>query len=551
MQVQIDLIEDRAVSRPKNLGGRSRAFIDACKRAGAYYDQRRGGYAVERLDQVPGLIEVLKAEGFAVNGTRRLVDALAECARVGSEAVTASAKRIARLQESLQARGLGLYPYQREGIYWLASVDAGVLGDDPGLGKTIQMLAALPEAAPAIVVCPAVARGVWVRECEKWRPDLRPKQIETLDRWPSPGEVLIFNPERVPDVLPAGKCPGLVVVADEAHMFKTLKARRTVRFRALAKHARRLYALTGTPILNEPRELWTFLTVFRLATEAFGDYNEFLSLFNATEGPFGTVFGAPKPEVPERLRRVMLKRLKADVLTQLPPKVYADELVPVSARHRREADKVWKQIQAEIEGLPGLSELLALPPSMFELLTRARRALAMSKWDYVKERVALFEDNSEPVVVFSCFGDIVDELADRPGWAKIDGSVPAQQRTQLEESFQRGELKGLAATIRAAGVALTLTRSANVIFVDREFTPALNLQAEDRCYRIGTSRNVLVTRLVADHPLDKRLDELLASKSALIAQTVTAAAVQEGTLPSDKHRDLQSLLARIASTSRG
>ena len=125
-------------------------------------------------------------------------------------------------------------------------------------------------------------------------------------------------------------------------------------------------------------------------------------------------------------------------------------------------------------------------------------------------------------------GPLIDALGKREGWAVITGDTSDVERTQVQDDFQAGKLKGVACTIKAGGVAITLTRATNEIFIDEEWTPALNAQAQDRCHRIGQTGNVQITRLVATHALDRRIAELLGEKTTRINATIEAAAVRNG-----------------------
>jgi hypothetical protein len=129
------------------------------------------------------------------------------------------------------------------------------------------------------------------------------------------------------------------------------------------------------------------------------------------------------------------------------------------------------------------------------------------------------------VIVFSYHRAAVDLLASRPGWAVITGDTPPEQRQHIVTEFQGGRLKGVAGTIQAAGTGLTLTRANQAIFVDLAWTPALNAQAEDRICRIGQTRGVIITRLIAEHMLDERVAELLLVKQKLIESAIEKAAV--------------------------
>jgi SNF2 family DNA or RNA helicase len=157
-------------------------------------------------------------------------------------------------------------------------------------------------------------------------------------------------------------------------------------------------------------------------------------------------------------------------------------------------------------------------------MSEVRASLATAKIPALVEIVADIEEADEPIVVFSAHRAPIDHLGTRDGWAAITGDTPATARTEIEARFQRGELRGVAATIQAGGVAITLTRAHRAVFVDQDWTPALNAQAEDRICRIGQDRGVIITRLIADHTLDRRIAEVLASKTAIIDGSVDAAA---------------------------
>jgi hypothetical protein len=150
-------------------------------------------------------------------------------------------------------------------------------------------------------------------------------------------------------------------------------------------------------------------------------------------------------------------------------------------------------------------------------MARARASLAVAKAGAVQPLLdAIEEEGAGPVVVFSAHRAAVDVLGAREGWATITGDTPAEERGRVEEAFQAGRLLGLAGTIKAMGVAITLTRASRAVFLDEEWNPALNRQSQDRIYRIGQRRGTLITRLVANHAIDQRLMSILDEKQALL-----------------------------------
>jgi len=419
-----------------------------------------------------------------------------------------------------------LFPYQRAGVRWLAGRKRGLLADAMGLGKTVQALLALPAEAPRVlVICPACVKGSWRDECRRWRPDLEPAVLRGRKsfRWPAPGEVVVANWDILPATAPAAP-EGVYLVADEVHAAKNPRTQRTKRFTALVEAVAAadgsVWGLTGTPMLNRPGELWTVLRALGLAASAFGSWGRYKRLFHATPGRWGGLeWGTPDPQVPELLRRVMLRREREAVLADLPPKRWQQVAVNgLTAKLRRMCDDAlakWRARDTELSrsGLPA-----------FEEMSRVRAELAAHKATVLPALLDEYEAAGEPVVVFSDHRAPVEALRDREGWAVILGGTPAEERTEIVRRFQAGELHGVAGTIKAMGVGVTLTRAATMIFVDLTWTPALIEQAEDRICRIGQERGCLYVTLVADHDLDRRMAEVLRDKKRLIAATVQATA---------------------------
>lgn len=410
--------------------------------------------------------------------------------------------------------------------------------------NTVQAITALPEGAPVLVVCPAVAKGVWSREIAKWRTDLKVTILNGRGsfRWPSHGHLYVINYDILPseaELKAAGPAPqGCVVIADEAHVLKGgKKTKRGARFQTLAASARtvggRTWLLTATPLLNRPQEVWNILAAADLAHSAFGSWSRFVQVFNGTPGDWGGYdWGTPDSNAAaECLRRVSLRRSKVEVLTDLPAKRLSFRTVDLAAQDVKALDA----IVAKLGGIENVSEAIRAAIAgrndalAFTEISRARAILAKAKIPAMMEIIESFEEQGEPLVVFSAHRAPIDMLASRPGWAVITGDTAPEERTVIENRFQNGELLGVACTIKAGGVAITLTRAANSLFIDREWTPALNDQAQDRIYRIGQNRGVCCDHLVANHALDARIAELLDEKTNIVDNSVQASNVSADT----------------------
>jgi len=282
-----------------------------------------------------------------------------------------------------------------------------------------------------------------------------------------------------------------------------------------------VWLLTGTPLLNRPPELWNVLRAADLENQAFGDFHKFMKLFHAYKSKFGIKWGKPKPEVAECLKNAMLYRRREDVLPDLPTKIWRD--IPV--RLDREAWMICDELALKLESEGHSLDDMIESNVAFEELSKVRAALARAKIPTLLKEIEIYEDSEEPLIVFSAHREPVDQLALRPGWAAITGDVSHSERTRIVEEFQAGRLKGLALTIQAGGVGITLTMAHQCIFVDLMWTPALNKQAEDRLCRIGQTRGVIVNRLIGNHELDRHVMDVLHKKQMLIEGSVERAAV--------------------------
>lgn len=440
-----------------------------------------------------------------------------------------------------RARAAKAYDHQVVGAEFLALRRKALLADDMGLGKTFQVLAALPREAKAVAVVPASLRLNWAAEVRRWRPDLAPVVLRKRGEWrtPATGEVVIIGFDTLPDeeTIEASRAAlaDVTLVVDEVHRCKSYVAgytsregkavkakgaQRAKRTAALAACTARQWALTGTPLLNRPFDLRGCLAAFGAAEKAFGTFPRFVRLFQGRQDRFGGwSWGRPLPEVPELLRRVMLRRRKSEVELGLPPKIRSERLVEVSsAKLRKELDTALASWRDEWDNDAGPTRLPA-----FTEFSAIRAALAADRIDAMLDLVEDYEDAEKPLLVFSAHRAPVDALATREGWATITGDTSLDERQRVVEAFQAGKLRGVGLTITAGGVGLTLTRASDVLFVDRDWVPANNLQAEDRCHRIGQrAAAVNIVYLTSEHPLDQHVARLLAEKLLLIEQAVEA-----------------------------
>ena len=532
------------------------SYVQACHRGRARYDGRRRAQVAD-LEGTPVIIDALTIAGFIPQITPDLAASLQARAAAMLADATGADTRADATDAELRARGLFLFPYQRVGIRWLAARMAALLAWEMGLGKTLAALLAAPEGAPINVICPAIAKGVWERECAKWRPDLTPVRCQGRKgfRWAEPGELVIANYEILPSDDPGAPGLNAVLVADEAHAFKSSSAQRTRRFRTLATRVMsaavrgRCWLLTGTPLLNNPKETFDVLKAADLHLKAFGSWSNFINVCGGTEKYYGGYdWGTPKPEAAECLKRVSLYTKRIEVLPDLPTATQQTVTVSdLSAECRKVCDAALaalaeKGIDLDAKAAQADAHKAMLPS--FAEMSAAREALATAKVGAAEELIAQYAEINEPVVVFSAHRAPIEALGNKPGWGLIIGGMKDTDRDAVVTAFQAGDLQGIACTIGAGGVGITLTRSAHMVFIDYPWTPALLRQAIDRCVRVGQTRGVLVTSLIAEHALDIRVCELIQKKAGLF-DAVVGASARDATHETD---DTIDALQRAAGT---
>lgn len=483
------------------------------------------------LDRV---IELAEKIGLEIS------DELVKKSKAGTVESNEAVARIEKITES----GKSLFPFQKIGVRFLSLKDRALLGDDMGVGKTIQALVAVPDMSRCLVICPASVKYNWRDEASIWRPEFSVKVIKGKNNFvlPEEGEIVIANYDILPKWMSPTKDSGrttrkgepilvadltdeqrqilseTVLICDEAHRVKNYNSNRSKKIGQISRIVQKCWFLTGTPLMNRPMDLFGVLASGGM--NPLGGWYKFVELFNGYKNDWGGYeFGMPSGEVAERMKRVMLRRMKSEVLPELPPKTYQRVEIDDIGREAKKALDKYSMGQAEYEGVKGKKvtdivdglDLSDIPD--FEEFSRVRAMIAESRIPAMLDTVDQYEEEGVPLVVFSAHRNPIDTLEHRDGWDVITGSVDPEKRRSIVRRFQNGELKGLGLTISAGGEGITLTNASHALFVDLDWTPALNIQAEDRICRIGqTSKAVVIKRMVSSHPLDLHVQKLLEYK---------------------------------------
>jgi SWI/SNF-related matrix-associated actin-dependent regulator 1 of chromatin subfamily A len=412
-----------------------------------------------------------------------------------------------------------LRPFQRAGVAYALQARRAFLADEQGLGKTVQALAALEadDAFPAVVVCPASLKLNWRREIERWLPHRSVAVVSGTGRVAPPVDITVINYEIVHGhrTRLALRRPRALVL-DESHYVKNPRAKRTQAVRklaeALAPDALRL-ALTGTPVMNHAEELIPQLRVIgRL--EDFGSGARFARRFQGA--------GAEERIHWHLRRRCFVRRLKADVLPQLPAK--RQVVVPVALDNEREYRLAEEDVVAWLREQPlDLGELesrvaAALRAERLAQLNALKRLAARGKAGPALAWIHDFLASDEPLVVFCGSREVQALVLERfPDALHLVGSDSVVQREAAVRAFQEADGPQLiVCATRIGGQGVTLTRASNVAFLDLEWTPAMHDQAEDRCHRIGQRDAVTAWYLLAAETIDETMIEIIGRKRGIV-----------------------------------
>ena len=442
-----------------------------------------------------------------------------------------------RVPPGLQAT---LRPYQHDGYVWMSRLaEAGfgaVLADDMGLGKTVQTLALLlarAAAGPALVVAPTSVCGNWLEETARFAPGLRctvygqaeverPAQIEAA----AAGDVLVVSYALLlRDAEAFAAKPWASLVLDEAQVLKNAATQRVQAVAALQAGFR--LGLSGTPVENRLADLWSIMNL--LNPGLLGSAARFAERF-------GNPIERQRNEAARaRLRRLvspfLLRRTKAQVLTDLPPRTEIVQRIEPQPEERAFLEAMRREALARIAQLdptdPNKNRFNVLAE-----LTRLRRAacdprLAAPELGRIGAKVQAFErlatelvESRHQALVFSQFTDFLKLLAERLDacglrYQYLDGSTPAALRSERVAAFQRGEGDLFLISLKAGGFGLNLTAADYVVITDPWWNPAAEDQAMGRAHRIGQQRPVTVYRLVTAGSVEERIIALHQNKRDL------------------------------------
>lgn len=446
------------------------------------------------------------------------------------------------------------YPYQEEGIVQGLKWKRFFLGDEPGLGKTLQSIGVVDTANvyPCLVICPSSLKINWQREFEKftdkkalvlnnsnrttWSYLLQMKMFhvaivnyESLKKyfvWDIRGNIKSFQ---LKDVV---FCPQIKmfrsVILDESHRVKDTSTQQSKFAKGICIGKEYIILLSGTPVVNRPDDLVAQLSIMDRLKE-FGGKNKFLLDFTQGEK------GASNLDVlsSELYSRCMIRREKAKVLTQLPDKTRVDLYVDIS--NEEEYRLAQQDLERYLRKYRECSDWEIKRKMRMKALVQFMALRSIAAHGKVKQAIdfiRVFLESGKKLILFCSLHDIVDELKKAfPNAVTVTGrDSPVMKQAAVDAFQQNPEMKLIICSIKAAGVGLTLTASSNVAFVEFPWTYADCCQCEDRAHRIGQKDNVTCYYLIGRATIDSYLYSIIHKKKS-IANEIMAA---DDEIPTDK-----------------
>lgn len=453
-----------------------------------------------------------------------------------------------------------LRDYQKEGFQWLKTLSlyrfGGILADDMGLGKTLQSIAYIlseqqenvGERLPALIVSPASLIYNWQSEFGKFAPQLRvtvvagtPLERDGLQDESVEADVIVTSyPLLRRDIEYYEKRRFGILILDEAQAFKNRASQTAQAVKRIA--AGRRFALTGTPIENRLDELWSIFDA------VFPGLFENQKAFSAM----------PPDKIARIIRPFVLRRMKSEVLTELPEKIESVQHSELTVKQKKLYAAYLDKLRAETEedlreegfqksrmkilaGLTRLRQICCHPALFLEDYHETS-----GKLEQLTEIVRECLENGRRMLIFSQFTSMLAIIrehlaADGLTCSYLDGSTPAAERLELCDRFNQGENDIFLISLKAGGTGLNLTGADTVILFDLWWNPAVEQQAADRAYRLGQKNVVQVMRLIARGTIEEKMYELQQRKKDIANEVIQSGGAQLSSLSESDIRELLSI----------
>ncbi|KAG8431649.1 hypothetical protein GDO86_020616 [Hymenochirus boettgeri] len=420
-----------------------------------------------------------------------------------------------------------LMPFQRDGVNFAISREGRLLlADDMGLGKTIQAIciaAYYRKEWPLLVVCPSSVRFTWAEAFHLWLPSVNPDNVNVIVTGRDSQTASLINIVSF-DLL--GKMDKQiaahfkVIVIDESHFLKNVKTARCKSAMPLLKNAKRVVLLSGTPAMSRPSELYTQIVAVR--PNFFPRFHDFgIRYCDAKQMPWGWDYSGSSNLNELKLlleESIMIRRLKSEVLSQLPAK---QRKMVIVAPEGIAAKTKAALVAAAKEMAKGFKNKVQEKEALLLFYNRTAEAKIRSVVEYIMD---LLESGREKFLVFAHHKLVLDSVCEdlekkEVRYIRIDGNTSSADRQSLCQKFQFVEGTCVAVlSITAANMGLTLSSADLVVFAELFWNPGVLIQAEDRVHRIGQTSSVNIHYLVAKGTADDYLWPMIQEKIKVLGQ---------------------------------
>lgn len=451
-----------------------------------------------------------------------------------------------------------LRDYQKTGYRWLQTIAhlgfGGILADDMGLGKTLQIITLLAAAkneiasVVSLIICPSSLVYNWDSEIERFAPELRTLLVtgtaeerrEKLLHYQD-YDVLITSYDMLKrDVDAYSNLSFRYQIIDEAQFIKNhhTQAARSVR----QIHSVTRFALTGTPIENRLSELWS---IFEYLMPGFlYPYQYFRTEIEQPIVESQDEISANR--LKQMIKPFILRRLKSDVLKELPDKLENAVYSQMTDEQQRLYDASALQLQQGLEAqsdtsfntnkIQVLAELTKLRQLCCDpLLIYENYKGGSAKLDTCIQLIQNAMAGSHKVLLFSQFTSMLDIIErrlkiERILYYRLDGSTKSERRTRLVNDFNQNAVPVFMISLKAGGTGLNLTGADIVIHYDPWWNVAAQNQATDRAHRIGQTHTVTVYKLIARHTIEEKILQLQEAKKELADQIISGEGISTAAL---------------------
>lgn len=497
-------------------------------------------------------VEQLERKGFQI-------DPALKQELMADRQVAQEAEALAVMDDAEFTSPLPLFPYQKVGAAFLYKIGSGLMGDEMGLGKTVQALALCEkiQAKKVLIFCPAALKWQWAAEIEKFLyPAGAPEgEIAVVEGNKKTRDLILQDQIVVRRTDWRGKSNGWrqrqgarffianyelllrnfnamnyrewdVIIADEATKISNATAKQSKAIKRLC--GKRRIAMTGTPVSNRANEVWNIIDFVQPGV--LGNYYGFLQRY-CLKNQWGGIFGYTNlNELQQKIKRYMIRRMKADVLPELPEKIVSDVPFEMTDKEKQLYKKLKQEILFEIQhtDIAKINNPMTIQYTLVKMLRLRQLADSMellghnmqsSKMELLKELLAetMANNGGRKAIVFTQFAEMADilerELKEyKP--LKISGKVN-EEYLEIVKKFNEVEDHKVLVMTSAGQFGLNIQRASVIFHFDQEWSLAKMQQREGRAHRIGQKDTVLVYNLLAKGSIDYYVKKVLHSKAEL------------------------------------